>query len=59
MEIQIFRVRRSPYDLKSQKGAYFMFENAVKSAKKHKCNVYDNDKNCLFSYNSQMKGVKI
>ncbi len=59
MDIKIFRVRKSPYNLKSQKGAYFMFENAVKAAIKHKCNVYDNNKNCLFNYKSQMKGMRV
>lgn len=49
-EITIYRVRKSPNDLKSQKGAFFMFENAVKVAIKYKCNVYDNFKNCVWSY---------
>lgn len=52
-EITIYRVRKSPNDLKSQKGAFFIFENAVKVAIKHKCNVYDNSKNCVWSYKSK------
>lgn len=50
-EITIYRVRKSPNDLKSQKGAFFIFENAVRIAIKHKCNIYDNFKNCVWSYN--------
>jgi len=49
-EITIFRVRKSPNNLRSQKGAYFIFENAVKRAIKTKCNIYDNNKNCLWQY---------
>lgn len=48
-EITIFRVRPSFEDIKGQKGAFVIFECAVKCAKRYKCNVYDNDGNCLFS----------
>ncbi len=49
-EITIFRVRKAPFDIKSQKGAFLFFENAIKTALKTKCNVYDNDKNCVWKY---------
>lgn len=49
-EITIYRVRKSPENLKTQKGAFFIFENAVKLAKRTRCNVYDNYKNCVWSY---------
>lgn len=49
-EITIYRVRKSPENLKSQKGAFFIFENAVRVARKTKCNIYDNSKNCVWSY---------
>lgn len=47
-EINIFRVRPEFNDIKGQRGAFVLFECAVKCAKKTKCNVYDNDGNCLF-----------
>ena len=49
-EMTIYRVRKSPNNLKSQRGAYFIFENALKRAKKTKCNIYDNNKNCIWNY---------
>lgn len=54
-EITIFRVRKAPFDLRSQKGAYFIFEAALKVAIKHKCNIYDNDKNCVWQYKAMKK----
>ena len=48
-EITIYRVRRSFYDIKSQKGAFFLFASAVKCAKKYRLNIYDNKGNVLFS----------
>lgn len=54
-EITIFRVRKSPHNLRSQKGAYFIFEVALKTAIKHKCNIYDNDKNCVWEYKRRIK----
>ena len=47
---EIFRVRKSAHDIKSQKGAYFILENAVLRAKKTKCNVYDNNLKCVFKF---------
>lgn len=49
-EITIYRVRKSFHNLKSQKGAYFLFETAVKIAKKYRLNVYDNEGNILYRY---------
>lgn len=49
-EITIYRVRKSADDIKSQKGAYFMLETAIKRAFLTKCNVYDNKKNCVWQY---------
>lgn len=49
-EITIYRVRKSFQNLKSQKGAYFLFETAVKIAKKHRLNVYDNEGNLLYKH---------
>ena len=41
-EITIYRVRKSFSNIKSQKGAFFLFASAVKCAEKHRLNVYDN-----------------
>ena len=49
-EITIYRVRKSFHNLKSQKGAFFLFEAAVKTAQKHKLNVYDNEGNLLYKH---------
>ncbi|MBR6509967.1 MAG: hypothetical protein IKT38_05110 [Clostridia bacterium] len=48
--LTIYRVRRSAYDIKSQKGAYILLEAAIKKAKQSKCNVYDNNLKCIFKY---------
>lgn len=48
-EITIYRVRKSFGDIKSQKGAFFLFASAVKCAEKHRLNVYDNRGKLLFS----------
>lgn len=52
-EITIYRVRKSPNNLKSQRGAFFLFENAVKVAIKTKCNIYDNQRNCVWNYDNK------
>lgn len=49
-EITIYRVRKSFKDIKSQKGAFFLFESAVKTAQKHKLNVYDNEGKILYQH---------
>ena len=57
-EFNIFRVRKSFDNLKSQKGAFFIFENALKCAIKTKRNIYDNNKICVFNYKEFKKGAK-
>lgn len=42
-EITIYRVRKSFDDIKSQKGAFLLFETAVKIAEKYGFNVYNNE----------------
>ncbi len=54
-EITIYRVRKSFEDIKSQKGAYLLLEVAVKVAKKHRLNVYNNDGRLLYGSYSQYK----
>lgn len=46
----IYRVRKSFDDIKSQTGAFFIFDNAVNKAYKTRRNVYDDCKNCVWSY---------
>ncbi len=50
-EITIYRVRKSFSDIKSQKGAFFLFDAAVKTAEKYNLNVYDNVGKLLFCGN--------
>ena len=50
-KIRIYRVRKSFNDIKSQKGAFFILENAINCAIKTKRNVYDQNKRCVFKYN--------
>lgn len=57
-EITVYRVRKSAFDIKSQSGAFFIFENAVKKAIKTKCNIYDNHKNCIWNYKKYISGGK-
>jgi N-acetylmuramoyl-L-alanine amidase len=47
-EINIFRVRKNFSDIKSQKGAFFIFEAAVKTAEKYKLNVYDGNGRLIY-----------
>ena len=47
-EINIYRVRKDFHDIKSQKGAFFTLEAAVKVARKFKLNVYNNEKILIF-----------
>lgn len=49
--MEIYRVRKSFEDIKSQQGAFFILENAIDKAKKTKCNVYDGNKKCIFKFN--------
>ena len=54
-EITIYRVRKNFKDIKSQKGAFFLFEAAVKTAKKHRHNVYDNNRKLWYKYKKSPK----
>ncbi len=56
-EINIYRVRKSFDDIKSQRGAYLLFEAAVKSAQKYKLNVYNNDGRLLYKYKKRRTEV--
>ena len=58
-DIKLFRVRNSCEDIKSQTGAFFIFENAVEVAKKTKQNIYDYKKNCVWNYEEELKNGKI
>ena len=51
----VYRVRKNFNDIKSQTGAYFILENAIKKATQTKCNVYDGDKNCVWRFNKTYK----
>lgn len=55
--MEIYRVRKNFGDIKSQQGAFFILENAIKKAKATKCNVYDGNKNCVWVY-SEERGEK-
>ena len=47
-EITIYRVRKSFQDIKSQKGAFLIFQTAVKIAEKYRLNVYNNEGKLLY-----------
>jgi len=46
----VYRVRKSFDNIKSQKGAYFILESAIKKAILTKRNVYDSNKKCVWSF---------
>ena len=48
----VYRVRKNYDDIKSQTGAYFILENAIKKAVQTKRNVYDGNKNCIWRFNN-------
>lgn len=48
--MEIYRVRKSFDNIKSQKGAYLILENAINKAKKTRRNVYDGNKKCVWEY---------
>lgn len=52
-DVKLFRVRSSWEDIKSQSGAFFIFENAVEAAKKAGQNVYDNYKRCVWNFKEE------
>ncbi len=47
-EITIYRVRKSFDDIKSQKGAFLIFETAARMAEKHELNVYNNEGKLIY-----------
>lgn len=49
---QLYRVRKSWKDAKSQTGAYKVLDNAIKKAQSTGCNVYDTKGNCVWSNSS-------
>lgn len=57
-DFNIYRVRKSWDDIKSQKGAYFMLETAIKRAFLTKRNVYDSNKTCVWEYRKNIKRRK-
>lgn len=56
--MEIYRVRKSFEDIKSQKGAFLLLENAIIKAKKTRRNVYDNNKNCVWNFKDYIKRRK-
>ena len=52
--MEIYRVRKSFEDIKSQKGAFFLLENAIKKASEIGCNVYDGNKKCVWKYTANI-----
>lgn len=48
--MEIYRVRKSWENIASQKGAFLVFEDAMRLAKKKKCNIYTADKICVWNY---------
>ncbi len=53
--MEIYRVRKSFEDIKSQRGAFFLLENAIKKASETGCSVYDGNKKCVWEYNSNIR----
>ena len=58
-DVEIFRVRNSWDDFKSQAGTFFVFENAVEVAKITHQNVYNRKKECVWNYKEELKNGKI
>lgn len=58
-DVEIFRVRNTWNDFKSQAGAFFVFENAVEVAKKTRQNIYNRNKECVWNYKEELKNGKI
>ena len=59
VDVEIFRVRKSWDDFKTQAGAFLILENAIELAKKTKQNVYNHRKECVFNYKEIIKNDKI
>ena len=58
-DIKLFRVRKEWNDIKSQAGAFLLFENALEVAKKSKLNIYNHKKECVWNYKEEIKNGKI
>lgn len=58
-DLEIYRVRKSWDNIASQKGVFFILENAVKTAKKFGCNVYNNKKNCVWNFKEEKLCLKL
>ena len=58
-DITIYRVRENWNDIKTQAGAFYIFENAVEVARKSGLNVYDNKKHCVWNYKEELKNGRI
>ncbi len=56
--MEIYRVRKSWENIASQVGVFFVFEDAVRLAKKKKCNIYTGDKICVWNYKEYKKQLK-
>ena len=57
--VEIFRVRKSWDDFKTQAGAFLILENAIGLAKKTKQNVYNYKKECVWNFEEEIKNGKI
>ncbi len=57
--VEIFRVRKSWDDFKTQAGAFLILENAIELAKKTKQNVYNYKKECVWNFEEEIKNGKI
>mgnify|MGYP003305921600 CR=1 FL=1 len=58
-DIELFRVRKSWFDIASQVGAFFILENAVEAAKESGCNVYNSKKECVWNYKEEKLCLKL
>lgn len=58
-DVNIFRVRKSFSDIKSQAGAFLILDNAIELAKAKALNVYDSKKQCVWNYMEELKNGKI
>ena len=58
-DVNIFRVRKSIGDIKSQAGAFLILDNAIELAKAKALNVYDSKKQCVWNYMEELKNGKI
>ena len=52
-DLQIYRVRKSWLNIKSQVGTFFILQNAINAAKKYKCNVYNDKKECVWEFKEE------